>query len=491
MTRGDIIPSTSFSARKRWLIALHTAGAISALIAIVCMINYLACRHFKRFYWNDRDPLLSPLTTSVLDSVTNQVKAVVFFDRNRPFFGVVSDLLDAYRSRCPRISIEYVDHVRSRDRAKVIQDRYKLDPNEPADRIIFDSNGRSHVVYARDLAEYDYSAMLRGEEVKRSGFRGEQLFTAALYKLIDPQPMAAYFWNGHGEHDPLDQSNQFGYYQFSRILAENNITVRTLSSRDEIPPDCQLLVIAGPRGGFLPGDLDRLQQYLDRGGRLFVLFNYLARVQPTGLERILAHWGVDVGFDQVVDPQHQKSGEENLLVANQFGAHPVVQSLQRSGIALMMPRSITAQQGRPLSASAPKATVLVQTSPQGQALTQENRRLVVRKTGSIPLAAAVEMASIKGISSDRGATRIVVAGDSFFLGNAMMELEANRDFARNAVNWLLNRELLLEGIGPHPVHEYQITITQSEMTGLLWLFLVIAPGSVAILGGIVWLRRRN
>src|SRR2546426_9355284 len=40
--------------------------------------------------------------------------------------------------------------------------------------------------------------------------------------------------------------------------------------------------------------------------------------------------------------------------------------------------------------------------------------------------------SIPGVAADRGSTRLVVVGDSFFLANAPIELDANRDFANLA-----------------------------------------------------------
>ena len=61
--------------------------------------------------------------------------------------------------------------------------------------------------------------------------------------------------------------------------------------------DCNLLIIAGPRTAFSETELQKIDQYLAQGGRLFVLFNYFSIKHPTGLEPILARWGVNVGSD--------------------------------------------------------------------------------------------------------------------------------------------------------------------------------------------------
>jgi hypothetical protein len=67
---------------------------------------------------------------------------------------------------------------------------------------------------------------------------------------------------------------------------------------------------------------------------------------------------------------------------------------------------------------------------------------------------AVEKGAIKNVITERGTSRIVVVGDSIFLANHQMDSAANRDFAGYAVNWLLDRPHLLEGLGPRPITEY-------------------------------------
>ena len=60
--------------------------------------------------------------------------------------------------------------------------------------------------------------------------------------------------------------------------------------------------------------------------------------------------------------------------------------------------------------------------------------------------AAVEQNPVAGTAAPRGTTRIVVAGDSYFLDNQIIEAAANRDFFNYTVNWLLDRQELLTGI---------------------------------------------
>jgi hypothetical protein len=104
---------------------------------------------------------------------------------------------------------------------------------------------------------------------------------------------------------------------------------------------------------------------------------------------------------------------------------------------------------------------------------------------------AVEQKPVAGVASPRGNTRIIVAGDSIFLDNEVIEGGANRDFLSAAINWLLDRPSLLQGIGQRPVEVFRLLLTQSQRQDLRWLLLGALPGAALLFGGLVWLVRRK
>ena len=108
-----------------------------------------------------------------------------------------------------------------------------------------------------------------------------------------------------------------------------------------------------------------------------------------------------------------------------------------------------------------------------------------------PVLAAIEQKPVAGVANRRGNSRIVVAGDSIFLGNYYIEGGANRDFLNYAANWLLDRQELLAGISPQPVKEFRLMLTRKQSQQLDWLLLGALPGGVLFLGWLVWLVRRK
>ncbi len=491
-------PPASFSPMRRLGIGVSVLLSVLAAFALVLMVNYLAVRHFKRYQWtsDDRYQLSAP-TKRVLEAVTNEVKVTVLFDRNEAVFGLISGLLKEYSYACPKVRIETVDYLSDPSRAGLVIAKYQL-PQSNADQVIFDANGRTKVVRATELSDYDWTGLLAGgKEVTRNAFKGEALFTSAIAGLLEARPPTAYFLQGHGEHNPANDDAKFGYSVFSHFLEQKNISAKTLRllSGGEIPEDCQLLIIAGPQDPLERAELEKIGKYLNQGGRLLGLLSYYRSSRgPTGMEKLMSDWGVTLGEDAVKDPPNTVTGYD--LMCTNFAAHATVKQLQARRLYLVAARSVWPPRGAAPSADAPRVQTLFATGPAGytaSALASDGTPKVNPardRQGPIPLAVAVEKGSIQGVRADRGSTRIIVVGESVFLGNETIVKAANLEFASLAINWLLDRAEHLGGIAPKPIKEYRILLTRSQMTQVRWVLLGALPGAVLLAGFLVWMRRR-
>jgi hypothetical protein len=86
---------------------------------------------------------------------------------------------------------------------------------------------------------------------------------------------------------------------------------------------------------------------------------------------------------------------------------------------------------------------------------------------------------------------MIVVGDSFLFNNRQVEMLSNRDFLNAAINWLGERNVLLEGVGPKRVTEFRLVVTKARMRTLQWILLGAVPGGILLFGGIVWISRRK
>ena len=488
---NDSVHQPSFSPARKWAIALNVLASCTTLLALVLMVNYLASRHFKRYQWMaDERYRLSPMTVKMLEDLTKEVKVIVFFDPENALFSSVKGLINEYRLTCPKLDVEFVDYINTPGRGEEIKAQYKLSPATDENLLIFDckANAKVMIVREKELADYDLSGVFAGREPRRTGFKGEQFFTSYIVVVTDPKPFKACFLQGHGEHEAESEDDTAGYFKFARVLQDKNITLEPLTLlTNDVPADCQLLVIAGPRHRFSAVELERLDNYLNHGGRAFILLinPLISGAEKTGLEKTLANWGIEVGDRLVTDEAQAKAGHDQVLFIMNFGQHPIVRPLNGSRLGLILPHAVRHLSGAGPTADAGKALELAFTSEQGR----EGKEAGMAP-GAIPLMVAVEKGAIPGVAADRGSTRMVVVGDSFFLANGYIDFDANRDFANLAVNWLLDRSQLMD-IQPRPIRQYTISMTQSQMMAARWILLAGMPGSVLLLGLLVWLRRRH
>ena len=171
--------------------------------------------------------------------------------------------------------------------------------------------------------------------------------------------------------------------------------------------DCNLLVIAGSRTEFSETELQKIDLYLAQGGRLFALFNYFSIKHPTGLEPILAHWGVNVqptGFRIRKQPSPARM--------RWFPFQPASGGQSAGGFRVVSLFAAAGQQGEfgKSHAGAPQVDELAFTSPASTLALEPGD-----PPHAYPLMVAVEQKPVAGVANAHGATRILVVGDSFAL----------------------------------------------------------------------------
>jgi len=484
----------SFSPARRFGIGLNMLLRTAFVLAVLVMAVYLSGRYFHRAYLSSitRNEL-SPLTVNFIKSITNRVKVTLYFDRESALYSDVHSLLKEYHNVNPRITVQTVDYLRDATEATQVKAAYKLanaQGKDDKDLVIFDCEDRVKVINARVLEEVKIEEVTntKEREFRRRpiAFRGEMMFTAMLLTVTQSKPMKAMFLTGHGEHRFDDPDAVSGYEKFGLAMQLNCITNATISllGTNPVPEDCNLLIIAGPTKALAPSELERIQNYLDEGGRMLVMFNPAQSVPQTGLEGLLVRYDLLVGDGSVVEPEQTEKGMDVVISA--YKTHPLVNPLLGSGLQMIRPRPLKDMNSQNAAADAPKVTTIAFSSTNAFLLGE-----TPPKSSQYALAAVIEKGAVPNVATVRGATRILVLGDSTMFVNTMIEKWSNRDFAGYAINWLLDRTQLLEGLGPRPVTEYRVAMTRDQQRTSRWLLLGAVPGTVLAFGGLVWLRRRK
>lgn len=495
---GDPQAKPSFSPYRKWGIGLQVAVVICAAFWVAVMANYISREvvpeKYRRWHVSSKARIpLAPRTVRLLEGLTNEVKVTVYYDKDEPFYSTIMDLLKQYQIRSPKLALKTVDYKRDPGAAQQLKSKYPfLAAPTSKNLIIFDCEGRGvKHVDGNALTKYVLEQLVPDEKQKvfrrkPTTFEGERAFTAALLQVTSPKPLRAYFLIGHGEQEIDSSDKDLGYTKFAAVLAENYIQVASLSlvGTNVVPADCNLLIIGGPTTAVPEVELEKIDQYLSQGGRLFALFNFLAlNNNDTGLERLLAKWGVEVTHHIVLDRENTIN-EQDIIVHSFSSSHPVVNPLLDLRLHMILPRSVGKLRAR--TVDAPQVDEIAFSGPNAviRGGKEDQKRV-------FPLITAVEKGAIKDVVTERGTTRLIVAGDSVFLGNRQIDSAANRDFASFAANWLLDRPQLLQDVGPRPVTEYRLIMTRSQLRAAEWLLLGGMPAAALLVGGLVWLRRRR
>lgn len=354
----DSRSKATFSPYRKWGIALQVCFLIFLVLSAVAMVNYISRDYFLRLHVSTRTRIeLAPRTVSLLKSLTNEVKVTLYYDQKDALYSTITDLLKEYSLVNPGISVQTVDYLLDPGAAQKVKADYRLGSTTDKNLVIFDCAGRVEMRDGNALAQVTLEQIPNDKEIqirrKVTAFQGEIAFDAALLGVTNPKRLNVYFLQGHYEHRIDSGDEQVGYLKFAALLQQNNIRVQPLSllGTNGVPMDCNLLVIGGPASAIPPVELAKIEQYLNEGGRLLALFNADSLNKETGLERILAKWGVQVGNNVVVDPEHSESGSD--VVVSAFSKHPLVNPLLGSALYLVQPRTVSKLNLRMQPADAP------------------------------------------------------------------------------------------------------------------------------------------
>jgi hypothetical protein len=496
-------PRHSFSRASRWQIGLDKVLRTILVLTVVMMVNYLAAQFFHRFYLSSQTRItLSSRTLAILHSITNEMTVTLYYDTRDAdnFYLTLKALADEYHAANGNITIRTVDYDLNPGDAEKVKAEYNLpgtaqSPNAPPnkDLVIFSCGNHHDYVPGEAIVKYQLQQLpadtANPKELqfrkKPVAFNGEIMFTSKLLALAHTEPLRAYFLQGHGESS-LSDTSEFGYAKFGLTLAQNDLLATNLEllGDSDVPMDCSLLIIAAPTKALDGSELQKIDRYLAQGGRLLMLFNVQSLKLNTGLEPILQRWGINAVPGYVKDPQSSIS--DQVVAVHNFNPKTFVNPLTQLYVEMVLPRPIFKMDWANPPANPPQVDELAASSEQSTLAGDP-----AAAPRSYPLIASVQEKPVAGVTNPRGNTRIVVAGDSMFLDNQLIDAAANRDFVNYTVNWLLDRQELLAGISAQPVTEFRLAITQKQGQHLDWLLLGAFPGGVMFFGWLVWLVRRK
>lgn len=466
---------------------------LALLGMLFILVNFVASRRYARWELTAvKITDLSNQTIQTLRSLDTPVSVIVFYQPGSGLYELIRDLLDAYARNTDKLKVEYVDPDQDVARAQQLVKQFDISVTDPSslNLVIFALGTRNKRLSDPDLAEYDYK-MGMGGEPRVKAFKGEDAFTSAIISVTRGTKPLAWFTSGHGEKS-LESEDQLGLSNLQTALAQQDIKAETVTllERTDIPSEVQLVIVAGPARRFTGPELQLLETYIERGGKLLLLLDPL---DDSGLPEWLIRFGIAAGNDIVVDPARQLPlvSAANLFVT-EYTLHPIVQKMKTLATLFPLARSV-----RPVAPAPEGMTVtpLAVTSADGWGESQTSVEKFEYNEGQdlkgpVSIAVAAERAIPAKGESPAAKARMVAVGDSEFIVNAQLSNLANRDFLLGTVYWLIEEEQLI-GIGPKALNAIKLNLTNQQMTGVFWFSFLAMPLLCGLLGAAMWWWRRT
>ena len=443
----------------------YAALYIVVVVAVLVVANILANRYDKSYDTTaNKRYTLSDQTKKVVGGL-KQDAYITYYDQSR-HFDEAKDKLDQYAHLSPKVHVEYVDPDKKPELAR-----------------------------SAGIKNYGTTVVRVGMNKNEAKSTGEEDMTGAFIRDLKNTTRTVCFVEGSGEHQ-MDDSGRSGYSRFKELLAKDEYQSKSINLllKAEVPADCTVVVVGGPRSDYLQPEVDALKKFVEDGGRAMFLLDPPLKMgrdeiaDNDALDSVLQSWGVTPDKDLVLDMnpigQVLGAGPEVALVMR-YDSHAIVNDMKGNATGFPISRSLETKNGDKTS-----VTKLFDASESSLATSKLNDPKIntadpKNKKGPFALAAA----GTYNTGKDNSQGRFVVVGSSEWTTNGYLGFQGNRDLALNAMNWLSSDEDLIS-IRPKEPEDRRVTLTQAQMKWVRLSSQFLFPLIVLGVGISVWWRRR-
>jgi ABC-type uncharacterized transport system involved in gliding motility auxiliary subunit len=425
-------------------------------------LGYLATRyHAQRDVTHNANNSLDAVSIRVLGQLSGPVNITVYATEQDARLGdirkIIREFMSLYQRYKPDIKVEFVDPVKEAERTRAA--RIQL-------------NGEMVIEHAG-----------RSEHLTQIN---EQILTSTLLRLAHARDQTVMYLDGHGERKLDGIANHDLGSLFGAKLKQNGFRLNSLNLAlaQDVPLNASVLVIAQPQLNLMPGEVDKLLRYIERGGNLL----WLVDAEPLrGLERLAEKLDLLLPPGVVIDPAAAgMNAPSTWSLGATYPPHAITRNFNL----------ITAfPSARPLIWNENpewQHHALVEVAARGwvsrnaASAKQTNPRF--DKQHDTPGPAIIAVALQRRIN-DRD-QRIVVVGNGAFLSNSFAGNGGNVDLGVSMVNWLSGEEHLIT-LQPRAAKDGSLVLSRMQLNIISFSFLLGLPLMLAGVGGYLWWKRRR
>lgn len=288
-----------------------------------------------------------------------------------------------------------------------------------------------------------------------------------------------YTLNGHGEGELREDI--LTYIEQDNIETDN----LTLISAEAVPEDADAIIINAPQSDLGTEEADMLISYLENGGRIVLITDYIEEGQMENLLRVTATMGLTAETGLIVEgDSNMHVGRYPYYLLPDYEEHEITSALASAGYYILMPLSQPIAQTGESEAS---VSFLLTTSADAYTKaagmdTETTMQEDGDATGPFHVAAASEL----------GEGKLCWFSGSDFMSETfdMTVSGANSNLFLNAVNWMCDQEETIS-IRAKSMDSNTLTVTSAQAS--LWSVIMIGliPLGFIAAGVAVCIRRKR
>lgn len=398
---------------------------------------------------------LSSASEKILATLPGKVSVTAYVKKGLPMRFQIAQLIDRYSRYKADLTLNFVD------------------PDDQPEI------SREHNIGPEGLVLVEYQG-----RIEKLRFIDESSLTNALLQLAKADEHWVTFLTGHGERS-LEGIANFDLGQFGKEIARRKINVQSLNlaSVPAIPGNSALLALSAPSSPFLPGEIDIIKNYLERGGNLLLLCD----PGNTKLDSLLIILGLRQLPGTVVDANTRlyKINDPAFIVASEYTQHIITRGFRMISLFPVAAGFEVGDETEFLS------TPLLNS---GAGSWTETGPIIgnIRfepdsdeKQGPIALAYALTR-EVKPHAEQR----IIVVGDGDFLANAYLGNVGNLDMGLRMINWLIHDDRFID-IPSKIASDKSLQLTRTSVAVIGFGFLIILPLLLFSAGFFIWRRRKH
>lgn len=431
--------------------SLHTWASL-VLIVVLAFLSYRYTAQLDITLSSSNT--LSVASQKIVEALPDKIQITAYIRKDVNIRRLYEQLVDRYRYYKADINLTFVDPATVPDTVREL--------NLGSDGgIIIEYQGRT----------------------ERLIYLDENVFTNALLQLANADERWVSFLTGHGERAPEGIANS-DLGTFGKTLAQHKIRAQSLNlaSVQAIPDNTSLLVVSAPAVPIMDGELNLINQYINKGGNLLILTD----PNNAQLAPIMDKFGIHALTGTLVDGNSKLYNitDPSFVLVSEYIKHPIIKGF----LNITVFPTVAALEAD--ASDLYKATAFLSSSKQSWTETSPVTGKIRFDAGTDEKAGPLNFAYAltRKINKDTE-QRIAVIGDGDFISNTYIGNVGNLDMGLRIINWLIHDDKFID-IPAKTAPDGSLQLGNTAVGIISLLFLIILPLGLLITGFVVW-RRRN